>query len=58
MSASEHILRNLIKIVAILLAGVLLFIIGSMIGFGVVGDGNPFSVLLPGVWRHILEFMQ
>ncbi|MEG1503757.1 DNA-directed RNA polymerase subunit beta [Enterococcus sp. 22-H-5-01] len=57
MSSSEHILRNLIRIVAILLAGVVLFIIGSMIGYGVMGGGNPFKVLLPDVWRHILDFV-
>ena len=57
MSSSEHILRNLIRIVAILLAGVVLFIIGSMIGYGVMGGGNPFKVLLPDVWRHILGFV-
>ncbi|MFC4772097.1 DNA-directed RNA polymerase subunit beta [Enterococcus hermanniensis] len=57
MSSSEHILRNLIRIVAILLAGVMLFIIGSMIGYGVMGGGNPFKVLLPDVWRHILDFV-
>lgn len=57
MSSSEHILRNLIRIVAILLTGVVLFIIGSMIGYGVMGGGNPFKVLLPDVWRHILDFV-
>ncbi|WP_407857369.1 DNA-directed RNA polymerase subunit beta [Enterococcus hailinensis] len=57
MSSSEHILRNLIRIVAILLAGVVLFIIGSMIGYGVMGGGNPFKVLFPDVWRHILDFV-
>ncbi|MBU5364932.1 DNA-directed RNA polymerase subunit beta [Enterococcus devriesei] len=57
MSSSEHILRSLIRIVAILLAGILLFIVGSMIGYGAMGGGNPFKVLLPGVWRHILEFV-
>lgn len=57
MSSSEHILRSLIRIVAILLAGILLFIVGSMIGYGIMGGGNPFKVLLPGVWRHILEFV-
>ena len=36
MSSGEHILRSLIRIVAILLA---------------------FKVLMPGVWRHILEFV-
>lgn len=58
MSSSEHILRSFIRIVAILLAGILLFIIGSMIGYGAMGDGNPFKVLLPDVWRHILDFVQ
>ena len=53
MSSGEHILRSLIRIVAILLAGVLLFIIG----YGAMGGGNPFKVLLPDVWRHILDFV-
>lgn len=58
MSSSEHILRNLIRIVFVLLLGVVLFIVGSMIGYGVVGGGNPFGVFFPSVWRHILEFIQ
>jgi hypothetical protein len=28
-----------------------------MIGYGAMGGGNPFKVLMPGVWRHILEFV-
>lgn len=58
MSSSEHILKMLIRIVAILLIGILLFIIGSMIGYGAMGGGNAFEVFKPSVWRHIFDFIQ
>ena len=54
MSSGEHILRSLIRIVAILLAGVILFVVGSMIGYGVIrcfveGLRTDSLYLMPGV---------
>lgn len=57
-SVREQILKSLIRIVVILLVGILLFVIGSMIGYGAMGGGNPFEVLMPHVWRHIMEFVR
>jgi len=32
-------------------------LVGSMIGYGVIGDGNPLQVLNPGTWTHIFDIM-
>lgn len=57
-STGEQILKTLVRILIILLIGILLFIIGSMIGYGAMGGGNPFEVLMPHVWQHIMDFVR
>lgn len=46
-------LRIIIVIVLIALAAVL----GAMVGFGVVGDGEPADALKWETWQHILDIM-
>lgn len=58
MSSSYYILTTLIKVVSVLLAAVFLFFIGSMIGYGLIGEGNPFGVFRPGLWHHVLDFLR
>ncbi|WP_163969528.1 DNA-directed RNA polymerase subunit beta [Oceanobacillus halotolerans] len=43
-------------IVVLLLAGIAL-IAGLMIGFGVLGDGNPTDVLDLDTWHHIIDIV-
>ncbi|HPJ00720.1 MAG TPA: DNA-directed RNA polymerase subunit beta [Enterococcus sp.] len=56
MEISEDILKNLIKILSIVFGAILLFFIGLMIGYGVIGDGSPFHVFNRELWQHILDF--
>jgi anti-sigma factor RsiW len=31
---------------------------GAMIGYGVIGDGNPFDVFQPSTWQHIIDIVE
>lgn len=45
-----------LMILIIVVVILLVFLIGAMIGFGVLGDGNPFSIFDPATWKHIFSF--
>ncbi|MCH4057765.1 DNA-directed RNA polymerase subunit beta [Lapidilactobacillus gannanensis] len=42
----------------VLLAIVVAFVIGALIGYGMSGKGSPFSVFSPHTWQHILDFLR
>lgn len=46
-----------LRIVAIIALVMLAFIIGSMIGYGVLGDGNPTDVLQKSTWTSITDLV-
>lgn len=50
---ASWITRILIVVVLFLVVA----LVGSMIGYGVIGDGNPLQVLTPGTWTHIFDIM-
>ncbi|WP_297989626.1 DNA-directed RNA polymerase subunit beta [Anoxybacillus sp.] len=31
---------------------------GAMVGYGVLGDGNPFEALKPTTWQHIIDLIE
>lgn len=49
----------LLRVLFVVILAVLLFIIGLMIGYSVLGDGgNPFSIFSREVWQKIIDFVQ
>lgn len=46
----------ILKIVLVIVLIALAFIIGAMIGYGVVGDGNPFAIFEKETWVHIFSY--
>lgn len=46
-------LRILILLVAVVIAAVA----GAMVGYGVLGGGNPMEVLEKETWQHILDLV-
>ncbi|MGX7419524.1 DNA-directed RNA polymerase subunit beta [Carnobacterium gallinarum] len=44
------------KVLIVICTIILAFLIGSMIGFGVLGDGNPFSIFDSATWKHIFSY--
>lgn len=52
------ILKILFFVILFLGLALLLLVIGMMIGFSVLGDGNPLDVLDWKTWQHILNFLK
>ncbi|WP_407370994.1 DNA-directed RNA polymerase subunit beta [Carnobacterium sp.] len=46
----------ILKIVLVIVLIALAFIIGAMIGYGVLGDGNPFAIFEKETWVHIFSY--
>lgn len=53
VSFGSWIMRILIVIVLVAAAAVL----GALIGYSGIGDGNPMQVLNPETWTHIFDIM-
>lgn len=58
MRLNRYIITTLMKILFVLLLAMIMFIIGTMIGYGGIGEGMPLKVFYPGLWTHILDFMK
>lgn len=47
--------KNLLLVVIVLLIAALVFVLGLMLGYGVIGDGNNvFAVLSPAKWQELI----
>ncbi|VOB75041.1 competence associated protein [Streptococcus pneumoniae] len=47
--------KNLLLMVIVLLIAALVFVLGLMLGYGVIGDGdNVFAVLSPAKWQELI----
>lgn len=51
----KHVGQQLILIFLVLILGLLLFALGLMIGYGVIGDGESmWSILSPDKWQELI----
>lgn len=46
-----------LRVIIVLVLIVAFFIIGTMIGYGVIGDGDPADVLKKETWTHIQDII-
>ena len=47
----------LLKVVIVALLILLAFVVGAMIGYSLIGDGeNPTDIFNPELWKYILNF--
>lgn len=47
--------KNLLLLVIVLLIAALVFVLGLVLGYGVIGDGdNVFAVLSPAKWQELI----
>lgn len=58
LSIENDFLRLVFYMALFLVIVVSIFVIGVMIGYAVVGDGNPIDVLNWQTWQHILDFLK
>ncbi|EOH98873.1 hypothetical protein UAY_02142 [Enterococcus moraviensis ATCC BAA-383] len=56
MSSTRYIIVTLLKVLVVIALVIILFVAGTMIGYGVVGGGNPKDVFKEEIWAHILDF--
>lgn len=48
--------KNLLLVVVGLMIAILVFAIGLIVGYGVIGDGdNMFAILSPGKWQELFS---
>ncbi|MBP2097907.1 DNA-directed RNA polymerase subunit beta [Enterococcus rivorum] len=58
MSSTRYIVVTLLKILVVIALVIILFVAGTMIGYGVIGGGDPRDVFKEEVWTHIMEFLK
>lgn len=46
------------RILIILVLILIFFFIGAMIGYGGIGDGNPFDVFKISTWTHMIDIVK
>lgn len=46
-----------LRIIVVVLLVVVAFVVGSMIGYGVIGDGKPTDVLEKSTWTYITDLV-
>ena len=47
----------ILRIIIVVVLFLIVAIIGAMIGYGGIGNGNPLQVLNPATWMHIFDIM-
>ncbi|MDR0921525.1 MAG: DNA-directed RNA polymerase subunit beta [Lactobacillales bacterium] len=57
-NTGRYILISLIKILIVIALMMLLFIIGTMIGYGVIGGGKATEVFHASLWEHLFSFFK
>lgn len=57
MSTKRYILFTLLKILVVIFLAIILFVIGTMIGYGVLGGKDPMAVFKEDIWNHIRDFL-
>lgn len=45
------------RILFVLLLSAISLMVGLMVGYGVIGDGNPIDALKIETWQHIIDFV-
>ena len=58
MSSFRYILVTLLKILVDISLVIILFVVGTMIGYGLIGNGNPMDVFDEKIWTHIMNFFK
>ncbi|CZQ81508.1 dna-directed rna polymerase subunit beta/epua [Trichococcus palustris] len=54
----KPVVSTLMRVLIFLLLASILFSAGLMVGYGVLGDGNPKLVFEKQTWEHILNFIR
>lgn len=58
MKTSHYILYTVLKILAVITIAIVLFFVGLMIGYGVIGDGSPKAIFKIDIWEQLSRFIK
>lgn len=58
MNTSRYIIMSLLKILSVIVLIVVLFIIGLLIGYGTIGNGQAMDILKIETWNHIFAYFK
>lgn len=51
----KYVAKQLGIVLVLVVIGIMIFAVGLVIGYGVIGDGkNPWSILSPSTWSEII----
>lgn len=56
--ARARLLSLLIRIIGIPILFAIALVVGAIVGFSVVGDGQPVDVFKKSTWQHIVNFVK
>ena len=54
----KPVFSTLVRVLIFLLLAIILFSAGLMVGYGVIGDGDPMLVFEKQTWEHILNYVR
>lgn len=57
-NSKKHIMTQLIKVIIFVVLLIVLFYVGLMIGYGVVGEGNVKDIFSGNIWQHMKAFLE
>ncbi|MBP1044168.1 DNA-directed RNA polymerase subunit beta [Vagococcus sp. BWB3-3] len=57
-TSTKYVLKQLLKIIIVIALILGLFVAGTMIGYGVIGDGKSKDVFKEETWTHITDFFK
>lgn len=46
-----------LRIIIVIILAIFALVGGLMIGYGIIGDGNPIDVLKVETWQHIIDIV-
>ncbi|SEK45395.1 DNA-directed RNA polymerase subunit beta [Carnobacterium iners] len=46
----------ILKILLVIVVVAIALILGAMVGYGIIGEGNPFAIFEMQTWSHIFSY--
>lgn len=47
-----------LRLIVIFVLSIISLVLGLMVGYGVLGDGNPIDALKIDTWQHIIDIVE
>ncbi|MDR1473146.1 MAG: DNA-directed RNA polymerase subunit beta [Lactobacillales bacterium] len=57
-NVGKYIFFSLLKVFIVIAMMIILFVLGMMIGFGVIGGGNPKGIFNHNLWDNVFSYFR